>query len=203
MCAGRTGQRLRCRAQSWRWRARPRSGVSVDVERAGERVAGDVGAARPGAAGRGGGPPSSEAASSSSTTCTGPTARRCTSCAISRGSPSRGINGASRNLPVRSSPRLWPPGWSGPPLGFAPSFAPRRPGADDARRGWGQAIEHGPRTTRSTSHRSILQSVVHSQRATSRRTTTKRSPIRRVSCARFRAIAVVRAGSDGAPARPS
>jgi hypothetical protein len=37
--------------------------------------------------------------------------------------------------PVRSSPCLWPPGWNGPPLGFPPSFAPRRPGADDARRG--------------------------------------------------------------------
>jgi hypothetical protein len=37
--------------------------------------------------------------------------------------------------PGRSSPRLWPPGWNGPPLGFPPSFAPRRPRADDARRG--------------------------------------------------------------------
>ena len=41
---------------------------------------------------------------------------------------------------------------------------------------WGQANEHGPGTTRSTSHRSILQSVVHSQCATSRRTTSRSSP---------------------------
>jgi hypothetical protein len=54
---------------------------------------------------------------------------------ISRASASRGINGGSSNSPVRSSPRLWPPGWNGPPLDFPPSFAPRRPGADDARRG--------------------------------------------------------------------
>ena len=40
---------------------------------------------------------------------------------------------------------------------------------------WGQAIEHGPGTTRSTSHQSILQSVVHSFRATSRRTTKSSS----------------------------
>jgi hypothetical protein len=52
-----------------------------------------------------------------------------------QGSASRGINEGSSNSPVRSSPRLWPPGWNGPPLGFPPSFAPRRPGADDARRG--------------------------------------------------------------------
>ena len=49
--------------------------------------------------------------------------------------------------------------------------APRRPGADDARQGRGQAVEHGPGTTRSTSsHPLILQSAVHSFRATSRRT---------------------------------
>jgi hypothetical protein len=41
--------------------------------------------------------------------------------------------------------------------------------------GWGQANEHGPGTTRSTPHRLIPQPVVHSQRATSRRTTTKDS----------------------------
>ena len=32
-------------------------------------------------------------------------------------------------------PSLWPPGWNGPPLGSTPGFAPRRPRADDARRG--------------------------------------------------------------------
>ena len=43
-------------------------------------------------------------------------------------------------------------------LGFPPSFAPRRPRAGQRTSRWGQAIEHGPGTTRSTSHRSILQS---------------------------------------------
>jgi hypothetical protein len=62
-------------------------------------------------------------------------------------------------------------GWNGPPLRLPPgASAPRRPGADDARQGRGQALEHGPGTTRSTSHPLILQSVVHSSRATSRRT---------------------------------
>ena len=59
----------------------------------------------------------------------------------------------------------------GQPLGLPPeASAPRRPGADDARQGREQAVEHGPGTTRSTSHPLILQSVVHSFRATSRRT---------------------------------
>ena len=64
--------------------------------------------------------------------------------------------------PVQSSPRLWPPGWNGPPLGFPPSFAPRRPGAERRTSGREQAIEHGPGTTRSTSHQSISNPVVHS-----------------------------------------
>jgi hypothetical protein len=56
-------------------------------------------------------------------------------------------------------------------LGLSPEL--RTPPTRSRRRTsrWGQAIEHGPGTTRSTSHQSILQSVVHSQRATSRRTT--------------------------------
>ena len=83
----------------------------------------------------------------------------------------RGIDESSSNSPVRSSPRPRPPGWNGPPLRLPPeASAPRRPGADDARQGRGQAVEHGPGTTRSTSHPLILQSVVHSFRATSRRT---------------------------------
>ena len=64
-------------------------------------------------------------------------------------------------------------------LGLSPEL--RTPPTRSRRRTsrWGQAIEHGPGTTRSTSHRSILQSVVHSQRATSRRTTrTERPPTR-------------------------
>jgi len=68
---------------------------------------------------------------------------------IDRGRITRHSEG-SRNSPVRSSPRLWPPGWNGPPLGFPPGFAPRRPGAGRRTPGWGQAIEHGPGTTRST-----------------------------------------------------
>jgi hypothetical protein len=32
-------------------------------------------------------------------------------------------------------PSLWPPGWIERPLGSPPGFAPRRPGADNARRG--------------------------------------------------------------------
>jgi hypothetical protein len=62
--------------------------------------------------------------------------------------------------PVRSSPRRWPPGWNGPPLGFTPSFAPRRPGAGQRTSGRRQAIEHGPGTTRSTSHQPISNPVV-------------------------------------------
>jgi hypothetical protein len=41
---------------------------------------------------------------------------------------------------------------------------------------WGQAIEHGPGTTRSTSHPVDLQSCVHSLRATSRGTASRSSP---------------------------
>jgi hypothetical protein len=75
--------------------------------------------------------------------------------------------------PVRSSPRPRSPGWNGPPLRLSPSFAPRRPGAKRRTSRWGQAIEHGPGTPRSTSHRLDPPSVVHSQRATSRRTTSR------------------------------
>ena len=67
---------------------------------------------------------------------------------ILRGCALRGINEGSSHSPVRSSPRLRPPGWNGPPLGLPPeASAPRRPRAVDARQGWGQAIEHGPGTT--------------------------------------------------------
>ena len=45
------------------------------------------------------------------------------------------------------------PDGTGRRLGFPPSFAPRRPGAGRRTSRWGQAIEHGPGTTRSTSHR--------------------------------------------------
>ena len=37
--------------------------------------------------------------------------------------------------PSGHSPRLWPPGWNGPPLGFPPSFEPRPAEPADARRG--------------------------------------------------------------------
>jgi hypothetical protein len=70
-----------------------------------------------------------------------------------RGFASRGINQGSHSSPVRSSPRPRPPGWKGPPSGIPPGFAPRRPGAKRRTSRWGQANEHGPGTTRSTSHR--------------------------------------------------
>ena len=59
-----------------------------------------------------------------------------------------------------------------PPLRLSPGL--RTPPTRSRRRTprWGQANEHGPGTTRSTSHKLILQSIVHSQRATSRRTTS-------------------------------
>jgi hypothetical protein len=58
------------------------------------------------------------------------------------------------------------PGWSGDPWAYPSSFGPRRHQRRPLR--WGQALEHWPGTTRSTW--SILQSVVHSRRATSCRT---------------------------------
>jgi len=88
------------------------------------------------------------------------------------GAASRGINEGSSNSPVRSSPRLWPPGWNGPPLGFPPSFAPRRPGADDARRGGDRPSSTGLNYTLNITSVDPPIRVVHSQRATSRRTTT-------------------------------
>jgi hypothetical protein len=49
-------------------------------------------------------------------------------------------------------------------LGFPPGFAPRRRGAERRTPGWGQAIEHGPGTTRRVlnSHSLISNPVVHS-----------------------------------------
>jgi hypothetical protein len=102
-----------------------------------------------------------------------------------RGRALRGINEGSSDSPVRSSPRPQQPGWNGPPLRLPPEASvPRRPRADDARQGRGQANEHGPGTTRSTSHPLILQSVVHSFRATSRRTvhSTSAAPAARRAC---------------------
>ncbi len=80
----------------------------------------------------------------------------------------------SRDSPVRSSPRLWPPGCNGPPLGSRLGL--RTPPTKSRRRTprWGQAIEHGPGTTRST-HQSISNPVVHSLCATSGRTSPLRS----------------------------
>lgn len=52
-----------------------------------------------------------------------------------RGLQSRGINRGSSNSPVRSSLRLWFPGWNRALLGFPPSFAPHRLITGDARRG--------------------------------------------------------------------
>jgi hypothetical protein len=55
-----------------------------------------------------------------------------------QGSASRGINEGSSDSPVRSSPRLWPPGWNGQPLGFPPSSAPHRHRRRASRVGTGQ-----------------------------------------------------------------
>ena len=45
-------------------------------------------------------------------------------------------------------PSLWPPGWIGPPLGSRLGLrTPPTRESDNARRGGGQAIEHGPGTT--------------------------------------------------------
>jgi hypothetical protein len=92
-------------------------------------------------------------------------------------------------------------------LGLSPGL--RTPPTKSRRRTprWGQANEHRPGTTRSTSHQSILQSVVHSQRATSRRTTSCRRPAARDgrtcrSCIRGNAVATgfMRPGSASAAA---
>jgi hypothetical protein len=61
------------------------------------------------------------------------------------------------------------PDGTGRPWAHASGFAPRRPRAGRRAPRWGQAIEHGPGTTRST-HQSISNPVVHSMRATSCRT---------------------------------
>ncbi len=55
-------------------------------------------------------------------------------------------------------------------FGFPEASHPTRPRAELRTSGRGQAIGHGPGTTRSTSHQSLSSPVVHSQRATSRRT---------------------------------
>ena len=73
-------------------------------------------------------------------------------------------------------PRLWPPGWNGPPLDLLPrGFAPRRPRADDARRGGDRPPSTAPGTTAQLTFPSISSPVVHSIRATSRRTSPLQS----------------------------
>jgi hypothetical protein len=54
---------------------------------------------------------------------------------IARGSASRGINEGSSHSPVRPFPSPVAARMERAPSGFPPGFAPRRPGADDARRG--------------------------------------------------------------------
>jgi hypothetical protein len=78
--------------------------------------------------------------------------------------------GVQSRSPVRSSPRPRP-GVEPATLRLPPSFAPNVTGG--ARQGRGQAIEHGPGTTLTTSaDPPILR--VHSMRATSRRTARSR-----------------------------
>jgi hypothetical protein len=77
---------------------------------------------------------------------------------ILRGSASRGINGGSSNSPVRPFPSPVAARMERAALGLSPEL--RTPPTRSRRRTsrWGQAIEHGPGTTPSTSHQSILQS---------------------------------------------
>ena len=92
-----------------------------------------------------------------------------------RGSALRGINEGSSNSPVRSSPRLRPPGWNGPPLGLSPELRtpPTRSRTTHVEVGTG----HRARTWNYTlnSHQSISNPVVHSSCATSRRTSASSS----------------------------
>jgi hypothetical protein len=87
-----------------------------------------------------------------------------------RGSALRGINEGSSNSPVRSSPRLRPPGWNGPPLGLSPEL--RTPPTKSRTTHVEVGTGHRARTWNYTlnSHQSISNPVVHSMRATSRRT---------------------------------
>jgi hypothetical protein len=66
------------------------------------------------------------------------------------------------------------PGGAGRPWTYASGFAPRRPGADDARRG-GDRPSSTDLELPLNSHPSISNPIVHSLRATSRRTSPKRS----------------------------
>jgi len=60
----------------------------------------------------------------------------------------RGINGGSRDSPVRSVPHLWSPGWDGRPSGLTPVLrTPPLPAAHDRA---GPGCEHAPGTTRPT-----------------------------------------------------
>lgn len=69
------------------------------------------------------------------------------SCIPPRGYASRGINGGSRNSPVRPAPGLWSPGGKGT-LGRSPVLrTPPLPAAHDRA---GPGCEHAPVTTRPT-----------------------------------------------------
>ena len=93
-----------------------------------------------------------------------------------RGSYLRGINRGSRYSPVRSSPRLWPPDGTASPRAFPRASHPAgRTGRRTS--GKGQANEHGPGTTHSTSAEPPI-CVVHSMRATSCRTSRVGRPRR-------------------------
>ena len=93
-----------------------------------------------------------------------------------RGSALRGINEGSSNSPVRSSPRPRPPGWNGPPLELSPEL--RTPPTKSRTTHVEVRTGHRARTWNHTlnSHQSISNPVVHSTRATSRRTSESSSP---------------------------
>ena len=79
-------------------------------------------------------------------------------------------NEGSHRSPVRSSPRLRPPGWNEPPLGLSPKLRtpPTKSRTTHVGVGTGQRARARNYTLNITSGL-ILQSVVHSLRATSRR----------------------------------
>ena len=91
------------------------------------------------------------------------------------------MRATSRRRPVRSSPRPRPPDGTGSPSAFPRASHPADR-TDDARQGRGQAIEHGPGTTRSTHISRSSNPVVHSLRATSRRTRRPDESLRVVDC---------------------
>ena len=111
---------------------------------------------------------------------------------ISRGSASRGIKRGFTKFARPLFPSPVAPGWNGRP--WASPRASHPAITSDARRGRGQAIEHGPGTTRSHQTDPPIR-VVHSCRATSRRTARSSSPMPYASSSAAGDVGVARTGS--------